>query len=315
MPHTILSIGDLVADIVAAIPHFPVEPNAHQLTHSLRLEPGGAGNFLIAGALLGCRMISLGALGDDPFGAAIVQALQAEGVDLRGLIRQPGSSSTTVIVLTDETGRHVFLGGYGLGPAITLPEIWRDILTEAHAVFVSGYTLQEKRLAAAALEAMALAHAKGAPVFFDPGPEMVNLTLEQRETILKTSDAILLTEEEIPLMADGVEGTDAARGLMAAGPRLVAVKLGPRCCLIFTPDAQAEHPGFPVAVRDTTAAGDSFAAAFIYAYLRGWPLADVAAFANAMGAAKVQKIGSGSQVPTADEVRAVLREFGAGVKF
>jgi sugar/nucleoside kinase (ribokinase family) len=52
-------------------------------------------------------------------------------------------------------------------------------------------------------------------------------------------------------------------------------------------------------VRDTAAAGDSFDAAFIYAYLRGWPLSDIAAFANAMGAAKVQKLGSGSSVPTA----------------
>jgi len=68
-------------------------------------------------------------------------------------------------------------------------------------------------------------------------------------------------------------------------------------------------------VRDTSAAGDSFDAAFIYAYLRGWSLADVAAFANAVGAAKVQKIGSGTQVPTADEVRAVLKKYGVPLDF
>jgi len=37
----------------------------------------------------------------------------------------------------------------------------------------------------------------------------------------------------------------------------------------------------------------------------------VGQFANAMGAAKAQKLGGGRNVPTADQVRAVLKQFGA----
>lgn len=312
---TVVSVGDLVADIVVAIRQFPVQAGQHQLTRDIRLEPGGAGNFLVAGARLGMRMIALGALGGDPFGASAAEALAEEGVELDRLIRQPGTNTTTVIVLLDEAGRHVFLGGYGVGPAIALPAGWRAAISEADALFASGYTLHEQRLAEAALQMMALAHSAGRPVFFDPGPEMAEATAEQRCAALAASSAILMTEEEIPLMTGGPGGLDAARALLKEGPQLVCIKRGSRGCLILSPAGEAEHAGYAVAVRDTTAAGDSFDAAFIFARLRGMSLDDTAAFANAMGAAKVQKVGSGRQVPTADEVRAVLQQHGAKIEF
>ena len=96
---------------------------------------------------------------------------------------------------------------------------------------------------------------------------------------------------------------------------MVCVKRGPQGCVILTPDQKIQHAGYPVEVRDTNAAGDSFAAAFIYAYLRGWSLENVAAFANAMGAAKVKKLGSGTHVPTFDEVLAVLKSYNTQIPF
>ena len=59
-------------------------------------------------------------------------------------------------------------------------------------------------------------------------------------------------------------------------------------------------------VKDPTAAGDSFLGAFMFAYLHGWSLKDCATLANATGAAAVAKMGSGTAVPTKDEVKAVL---------
>ena len=47
----------------------------------------------------------------------------------------------------------------------------------------------------------------------------------------------------------------------------------------------------------------------MYGYLSGWGLERTATFANATGAAKVQKRGTGRQAPTADEVRAVLAAY------
>ena len=118
---------------------------------------------------------------------------------------------------------------------------------------------------------------------------------------------ILLTEEEIPLVLPDGQGLADVPHLFSEHLKLVVVKRGSAGSIVWTAGGQrAEHPGFKVPLVDSTAAGDSFAAAFIAAWLQGRPLADVLAIANAMGAAKVQKPGSGRQVPTLAEVRAVL---------
>ncbi len=69
-------------------------------------------------------------------------------------------------------------------------------------------------------------------------------------------------------------------------------------------------PAYPVTVVDATGAGDSLAGAVIYGYLAGLPLPEFGKLANATGAAKVQKRGTGHNVPTRDEVAAVLARFG-----
>ena len=53
MSFTVLTVGDLVADVVVALPQLPLEIGQYQEAYFVRLEPGGAGNFLIAGARLG----------------------------------------------------------------------------------------------------------------------------------------------------------------------------------------------------------------------------------------------------------------------
>jgi sugar/nucleoside kinase (ribokinase family) len=45
------------------------------------------------------------------------------------------------------------------------------------------------------------------------------------------------------------------------------------------------------------------------ATLWGWPLVACAKLANAMGAAKVKKLGGGRNVPTLAEIQQVLAQF------
>lgn len=304
---TILSLGDLVSDLNVGIDHLPVEHQGHQLVDTVRLEPGGAGNFLLAGARLGCRMIALGVVGDDIYGREMLEVLEAEGVETQDAIRQPDGNTTLVFVLADHHGHHVFLGQVGRGPQVSLQDNWKTALRSADAVHSYGYTLNEERLAPTLLAGMEYALANGKPVFFDPGPHVANVSMETRRQALRRCSAVLLTEEEIPLVVPGGQGLADAPRLFSETLRLVVVKRGAAGSVALAADgSQAEHPGFRVPLVDSTAAGDSFAAAFIATWLQKRPLAEALAIANAMGAAKVQKPGSGRQVPTLDEVRVVL---------
>lgn len=272
------------------------------------VEPGGAGNFVLAAHRLGLDISLLGVMGSDPFGDLAAQALEREGVDTSGLIRQPGGSTTTVVVLVDDASRHVFLGAYGLGAEVVVPPGWYERLKNAAALFVSGYSLHEDRLSRAVLACLEFASTRHVPVYFDPGPQVSGLAYEVIRKVLRQTRVLLLTEDEIPLVAEGKTGLETCRQLLDAGPELICVKRGALGCTLVTREGEFSHPGFPVDVRDTSAAGDSFAAAFIYGSLCGWRNAATAAFANAMGAAKVQKLGSGTRVPNLAEVLEVLQD-------
>ena len=81
-------------------------------------------------------------------------------------------------------------------------------------------------------------------------------------------------------------------------------------CLLVTPEKFEIAPGYPVPVVDATGAGDSLAAGVIFGHLNELPLPSLGVLANAIGAAKVQKRGTGLNVPTRGEVLAVLQRFG-----
>ncbi|MEJ5200699.1 MAG: carbohydrate kinase family protein [Anaerolineales bacterium] len=311
----VVSFGDLVADMVVTIQRLPVVAGQHQIVRSIQIEPGGAGNFLIAGARLGMNMQALGVVGADEFGNLTMQALKAESVNTDHALRQPDGTTTTVLVLVDEQGQHVFLGQYGQGSLVVFSEDWREVLRSADAMIAWGYTLQEERLSQAMVDGMAFARSAGCPVFFDPGPYVAAIEQPRLVEVLAHCSGVLLTEEEIPLLSGGLQGLEGVQEIMRRGPELVCVKRGAKGCMLCTADKQVEHPGYPVTVRDTTAAGDSFAAGFLYGYLHGWQAEQVVAFANAVGAAKVRKLGSGRQVATLREVQELLQVFNVQVPF
>ena len=145
-PFHIVSIGDMVVDVILSVPRLPVNAAEHQILNGLQLEPGGAGNFLIAGARLGMRMTALGAVGEDIFSKALLEMLEGEGVEVAGVLTQPSGSTTTVFVLEDNTRSHVFLGQYGQGNVVPLSYDWKQCIDNADAVQLWGYSLNESRL-------------------------------------------------------------------------------------------------------------------------------------------------------------------------
>lgn len=59
-------------------------------------------------------------------------------------------------------------------------------------------------------------------------------------------------------------------------------------------------------VKDTVGCGDSFAAAIALGYIRGLPIVNTLALANAVGAATAMGCGAGRNVAALDDVRNIL---------
>ncbi len=307
----VVCYGDLVTDLVVAVERLPIEPERVQSVRAISAEPGGAGNFLITAARLGARAVALGAVGEDAYGQAVYDMLLAEGVDVSYTQRGAGSVNVLVLVIVDDAGRHVFLVRDGAGDPFVLDARSVGLIQSADLFFMPGYALHERRVAGSAVEATRLAAEAGVPVMNDLGPIASEASAREAALeIVRLSEVSLLTAEEAMRFTGERAEADAARWMLGRGTRHVVIKRGGAGCVVFSADGEHVVPGIPVTARDTTAAGDAFAAGFAVAWLKHRDARRAAEFANCVGAAKVQKLGSGRQCPTAAEVAAVCDGMG-----
>ena len=87
------TLGNLILDIRLQIERFPIRADEHQSAQALALEPGGAGNALVAAARLGLRARALGHVGADWIGRHLLAQLAAEAVETRDVALLPGEAT------------------------------------------------------------------------------------------------------------------------------------------------------------------------------------------------------------------------------
>ena len=316
MAKQVISVGDLVLDLILPV-DLPVQADRHQEPDSRRLEPGGAGNFMIAARRMGLDVLASGIVGADLFGDYLVDLLRTERIDVSQVARVPGSTSTVVVVLTDQIkGEHVFVGCYGRGTEVPYPRRLDRRIAKADAVFIQGYSLSEARMVPMARHAVETASAEGTPIFLDVGPFMAHVAEEDVAFMLPRSEVILMTEEEVPFVSGGRSGQPAYDYLLEQGVKALVIKQGASGCTLVTLDEGTQTvPGFPARVVDTVGAGDCFDAAFTAGRLNGLSLWQACRLGNAMGAASVERVGAGRNVPTCDDVMVRLQQAGERINF
>lgn len=302
-------LGDLLADYSMRLPFLCIEPQDLHRVSYLALGPGGAGNVAIMAAHLGLSVAALGEVGEDRFGQIVRAGLAAEGVNTDYLVSTPETQTPVATVLVDERGEPAYLGYPGNLTLGELPAPWRSQLTAASAHYSDGWA-EHEGIIALVLAGFEAASAAGVPIFFDPGPGNPALDNGWHRTAARMATVLLATEAEAERMSGLSDPVASARALLTEKDQLVIVKRGVAGCMLVTASELEIVPGFPVEAVDATGAGDSFAAATIYGYLAGLSLRALGKLANATGAAKVQKLGTGHSMPSTAEVLALLERFG-----
>jgi fructokinase len=89
----------------------------------------------------------------------------------------------------------------------------------------------------------------------------------------------------------------------------ICITLGSDGCALLMKDEFLESPGFLVQVADTVGAGDAFSAALLHGINAGWPVSQIANFANRVGALIASRPG-GTPKWSIDEAHAL--QFIAG---
>lgn len=250
------------------------------------------------------------ALGDDGLSDGLLQRWQAEGVGTALVRRLAGRLPGLYLIEVDASGERRFsywrdqaaARAYFDTPDGDTPlEQHADAL---HALVFSGISLAilpppgRERL----LRLAQRLHARGALVAFDNNfrprlwPELQTARDAFARAQATASVALVTLDDEIALHADAAADGEAGalqRTLRLPAPELV-VKRGAQPTLVRVQgQAVVAVPALPVArVVDTTAAGDSFAGAYLAARLSGLPPRLAAEAGNRLAATVVQHPGA-----------------------
>lgn len=308
MGYDLVVLGDLVADLVVPIERLPLLPgNNLRWAEGIFVEPGGAGNVLVAARRLNLATAALGHVGADGYGRELLDMLATQGVSLDETAVCPDRATVLCMVLTDTLGQHAYLGikdGLGHWP---FPVQWPAVIAEAAALYTDGYTLYDIIAPDDVFAAFATARANATPSFFDPGPSVEFIPRESVLRALAACDVLLLTEPEAAWLVGEQRREKTVRELLALGASTVVLKLGADGCLVANETETIHVPAFPVDVVDTVGAGDSFAPGFIAGWTRGGGLRACATLGNAMGALAATQRGAGSRLPPRERLLEMLK--------
>jgi 2-dehydro-3-deoxygluconokinase len=233
---------------------------------------------------LGAAVDYLTALGDDSFSDRMLAAWQAEGIGTRLVSRLPSRLPGLYLIEIDSTGDRRFSYWRDRAPArelFALPETSKILAALAgyELIYLSGISLSLYGAAGRGVlfGGLDTARKAGARVVFDSNyrPRNWSGVAEARDAMnamLGRTDIVLTSFDDERAVHGDADAAATARRLRGLGIGEIVVKQAQAGCLVADAEGERSLPATPQgAVVDTTAAGDSFNAAYLAARLAGRP--------------------------------------------
>lgn len=287
-------------DSVIKTPRMP-KPGETVMGTDISLIPGGKGaNQAYAAGKLGGDVTMLGAVGADSFGDAMLGNLKSVNVDVKGIRRLEGVHTGQAYITVNEEGQNSIIVISGANGEVTEKMIDEnmDLIDESDIIImqleIPVETVKYVKEIAVKKEKM---------VILDPAPAVADLPddfwkgiayIKPNETELEVLTGRTMTTE--------TELIEGAKEMLGKGVKTVIVTLGEKGCLYVSDKEEKIIPTKKVPVVDTTAAGDSFTAAFALSLSREESIEEAIAFGQKVSGIVVTKKGAQTSIPGIHEL-------------
>ena len=242
----VATLGDLLLDVVVKLNRPLAEGDD---THGDTRAGGGgqAANVAAWSAALGAEARFVGKRGADAAGELVEADLLRRAVEVFG--PPPVGRNGVVVSLVDLDGSRTMVSDRGVAPQLAPDELQPEWFERCDWLHLSGYSLMQEPIGAAAERAAELARAAGAKISVDLSS--VNL--------IREFGAEQLGERFVRVRPDVVFGNEAEHAELPIPSEVRIVKRGAEGATIDGRDL----PVVPGDVVDTTGAGDALAAGYL----------------------------------------------------
>ncbi len=267
----------------------------------VQLAPGGsAANVAVWARRCGLPTVFVGKIGRDRFGQLAQDELKSEGVEAHWAFTDEHLTGS-VAVWIDHGGERSMVSGKGADHYLLPEELPVAVLEGARHVHLSGWSFFTDPPRGAARAAARLAVAAGATLSLDPGSFQMIDEMGVQAFLGVTADLgvnILFPNlEEGQILSGETEPHAIAVRLAQVYPgAMVMLKLDDEGAYLYDGRAGRHFPSMAERLVDATGAGDSYAGAFLAAWLRGKSPAEAAAGANVLAGWVVERVGARPEV-------------------
>lgn len=292
----IAGLGAGVMDYLQVVDTFP-KMNTKMRSSVADLQCGGSAmTALVTLAQLGVATMALTVVGKDPIGEMIMKDLENHGVNTK-LIQKKAQhlSSLSSVLIAKET--RTIIGHYELEDKLDLKKIKDSVWRSVQLLHLDGHH------AAAALLAARKVRKLGGLISVDGGHASPDI-----EALLPYAHIMIMSETFLLERAKQKEiGVHMKQLYQKYQPRVLIITRGEKGVWYWDGDRVKKVPAFKVNAKDTTGAGDVFHGAFLYGYLKGWPLLKSIQFGQAASALKVQYLGARQGIPSKKLIEGFLQ--------
>ena len=254
------------------------------------IVPGGAAcNTIVGVANLGGKARFIGKRGNDNYGENFEQALAGNSVEpLISTCDSPTGKVLSVITPDAQRSMFTFLGASTeLAPESITPDMFKDTAI----TIIEGYLLFNKDLMMASLKA---AKAAGSLIALDLASfEVVNASRDILEDIIENYVDILIANEDEAMAFTGIDDEHKSIEKMALNVTYAVLKVGSRGSFVAHNNKITQIiPQTGESPKDTTGAGDLWAAGFLFGLAHGFPIKKCGQIGSACGYEVCQVMGA-----------------------
>ena len=270
----------------------------------------------------------IGKVGDDPFGRKLKITLGDYGIDTSAVsLSKKARTMLAFVSLTADGERDfVFFRHPSADMLITTDDVPANYLEDAFVFHFGSIGLTTSPSRDTTISLIHEAKRMGVVVSFDPN---IRMTLwpdeatakEEIRAAISLADIVKMSAEEARFITGVDDPKNAAKEILTMGPKLAAVTKGKDGSVSVTGRYGVEVLGFDVAISgktgDTTGAGDAFTAAMLWMMselnitdldnFTDLEMIKIFRFANAAGAITTTRQGAIPALPTANEVKLLLK--------
>lgn len=296
----VLGFGALNLDQIYQVDHIAGADDEAYIKNMTTSCGGSAANTIIALAKLGLKTGYITKIGPDEEGSILKNNLIQEKVDTYPVISSLEGRSGRVMDFIDPQGQRALYLDPGVNDDIKLAEINLEYVNQSQILHLSSFVgdsfKTQKKVVRQLNEDVILS--------FDPGRLYVQKGLKALGKILKRTNLLLINEIELQILLQGRYDSyeQAAYTFIQEGMDIVVVKRGEQGVYAYNGTEEVYVDAYKVECVDSTGAGDTFNAGFLYGYLKQLSLEESCRRGNYMASLCIQKKGATNGLEELDKI-------------